>query len=414
MWRRIKIYLAVMGPGLLAAAAGNDAAGVATYSSVGAAFGYRMLWLLLFSTALFVIAQEMNGRLAMATHSGLSDLIRENFGVKWTALVILVLLVANSAYTFSDFAGVAAAFEVFGVPRSVAVPLIAVLVWFLVVFSNYQKIQRVLLLVLSLYLAYPLAAYIVKPDWQEIVRFTFVPSAHWLSFDSHFLTTALALVGTTVAPWMLFFTQASVVEKGVRPKDFRLLQADLITGPIIQFFISASILVLTAHVLYFGQGPQFLADAADAAQALQPVAGEWALILFAVGLLAASLFGCVALPVATAYAVSEALGWERGLDHRLHEAKTFYITFTLVMALGALLAVFPGLTLFRAIVVSQTLNGILLPIILIFTALLLANGRLMGRFQPGRLHRFVFWFMTAAIILLSILLLFATLWPTAN
>ncbi len=271
-----------------------------------------------------------------------------------------------------------------------------------------DRIQRALFVVLLFYLAYPLAAYIIKPEWSEIWQLTLIPSRQWLSFDSHFLTTALALVGTTVAPWMLFFTQATLVDRGIRRQDYRLVQADLISGPIVQMFISAAILIVTAQVLFYGQGPQVLHDTSQAAAALRPLAGDLATALFAFGLLAASLFGCVALPVATAYAVSEALGWERGLNHHFKEAPAFYTTFTVMLILGALPALLPNLTLFRAIVFSQTLNGILLPVILIFIARLLANRRLMGQWQPSGAHRLIFWLMTSGIILLSLFLFFAS------
>src|SRR5215210_1495894 len=350
-------YLAILGPGMIAANAGNDAGGIATYATVGADHGYSLLWVLVPITISLGIVQEMCARMGAVTGKGLADLVRERFGVRWTALVMLALLIANGGVTVSEFVGIAAATELFGVPRYVSVPLAAMSVWWLVVKGSYKRVERVFLVMSLVFLGYIVSAFLARPAWGEIARAIARPS--W-SFAPAYLFTFVAVVGTTISPYMQVFVQSSVVEKGVTVEDYALTRADVWTGTVFAISIVFFIIISTAATLHV-HGIE-IESAADAARALEPLAGPYAGMLFAVGLFGASMLAAGVLPLATAYSISEALGFEKGVSRSFREAPIFLGIFTFLVAVGALVAVLPGLPLIRVLLITQVINGLLLPV----------------------------------------------------
>lgn len=404
-------YLAVLGPGILAASAGNDAGGIVAYASAGSAYGYRLLWLLLFLTFALVVVQEMCARMGAVTGKGLSDLIRENFGVRWTLLAMGVLLIANAFITMSEFAGIASALAVFGIPGVISVPVVALLIWFLIVRGDYGIIEKALLVVAALFLVYPLAAFLLPGiPWPHVMKMMFVPSGKWISADPRFVLTAIAVIGTTVAPWMQFYVQSSVVDKGVRTQDLHLQRADIFAGSISADIVAFFIIVVTATA--FMGSPRELNTAAEAASALQPVIGHAATGLFAIGLLGASILGAVAVPLTTAYTVCEAFGWERGVGNKFRQAPMFFGLYTGLLILGSLVVmVLPERVYFSAIVRAQQVNGIITPIILIFILLLVNNRRLMGEHTNSRAYNIIAWGTVGMVILFVIAWLVTELLP---
>ncbi|MHB9110813.1 MAG: NRAMP family divalent metal transporter [Armatimonadota bacterium] len=404
-------YLAVLGPGLLTASAGNDAGGIATYSQMGAAYQYRLLWLLFIITFALIVVQEMNARMGAVTGKGLSDLIRENFGVRWAVLAMLALVMANTLVVISNVAGIAASLDLFHLTellhfpsRFVTVPLFVGALTFLLIRGNYFIIERGLLVLAALFLAYPIAAFTVHPPWGEIVHSMLVPSPEWLGgLNQHYMSVAIAIIGTTIAPWMTFFLQASIVDKGVRKQDLPLRRFDVIVGSITAPLIAFFIVVTTAVTLHVSFGAPQFNDAGDAAAALQHLVGGLAPYLFGAGLFGASVLGASAVPLTTAYAVTEAFGWERGLDHRLHQAPMFFglLIGTLVTASLVVLAT-PREALFRLIIVTQVINGMLLPIILVFMLLLSNNRRLMGDYVNSKVFNVIAWGTVALVIGLTV------------
>ena len=403
---RVIAYLAVLGPGMIAANAGNDAGGIATYATVGAAHGYTLLWVLIPITISLGIVQEMCARMGAVTGKGLADLIRERFGVRWTALVMLALLIANGGVTVSEFVGIAAATEIFGVPRYVSVPLAAASVWWLVVKGSYKRVERVFLLMSLVFLGYIVSAFLARPEWGVIAHQLVRPS---FSFDLAYLFTFVAVVGTTISPYMQVYVQSSVVEKGVTAEDYALTRADVWTGTVFALSIVFFIIVSTAATLH-RHGIQ-IETAADAARALEPLAGHYAGLLFATGLFGASMLAAGVLPLATAYSISEALGFEKGVSRSFREAPIFIGIFTFLVAVGALVAVIPGLPLFRVLLVTQVINGLLLPVILIAILRLVNDREVMGTYTNGPLYNVAAWLTAAIVSALSLLLIAATLFP---
>ncbi|HSG39136.1 MAG TPA: Nramp family divalent metal transporter, partial [Thermoanaerobaculia bacterium] len=330
MRRRIWPYLTALGPGLLAASAGNDAGGIATYASAGASYGYGLLWAMVLVTIFVGVVQEMSARMGAVTGKGFSDLVRETFTLRQTALILLTLLVANTGIIVSEFIGIAAAAELFGVSRYVAVPIAAVFVWLLVTRGSYGWVERIFLVLTLAFLAYIGAAVLAKPDWGTVLTETVTPRLH---FDRGYFLLLLALIGTTISPYMQLYVQSSVVEKGVTPDDYRYTRFDVIAGTLAAGIVAIFIIIATAATLH-PQGIQ-IETAADAARALEPVAGSYAKILFALGLLGASLLAAGVLPLATTYMLSEALGFERGVSRTWSEAPIFMGTFTGLILLGA-------------------------------------------------------------------------------
>ncbi|HOF88969.1 MAG TPA: divalent metal cation transporter [Armatimonadota bacterium] len=403
-------YLAVLGPGILAAVAGNDAGGVYTYASAGAEYAFRMLWLLFVITIALIVVQEMCARMGAVTGKGLSDLIRENFGVRWTLVAMLALLVANSFITMSEFAGIASALSMFGVPGYVSVPLIAAAVWLLVVKGDYGTVEKGLMVIALLFLAYPIAAFLEPVPWGTVLQTMLVPSGQWIEASPHFILLGIGIIGTTVAPWMQFYVQASVVDKGVRAQDLPLQRADIFSGGIVANLVAFFIIVVTATAFLGRHQP--IGSALDAATALRPVAGNFASLLFAAGLLGASVMGALAVPLTTAYAVSEAFGWERGLGQRFRQAPLFYGLYTFIIAISALVVMVISATgkdavLIEAILRAQQISGMITPIILVFILLLINNPRLMGRHTNSRVYNVIAW-GTVALVGVFILAWLAT------
>jgi NRAMP (natural resistance-associated macrophage protein)-like metal ion transporter len=399
-------YLAILGPGMIAANAGNDAGGIATFATVGAHHGYGLLWVLIPITISLGIVQEMCARMGAVTGKGLADLVRERFGVRWTALVMLALLIANGGVTISEFVGIAAATELFGVPRYVSVPLAAVSVWWLVVKGSYRRVERVFLVMSLVFLGYIISAFLSRPAWGEIARAMVRPT--W-SFAPAYLFTFVAIVGTTISPYMQVYVQSSVVEKGVTPEDYALTRADVWTGTIFAISIVFFIIISTAATLHV-HGIE-IESAADAARALEPLAGPYAGLLFAVGLFGASMLAAGVLPLATAYSISEALGFEKGVSRSFREAPIFLGIFTFLVATGALVAILPGLPLIRVLLVTQVLNGLLLPVLL-FAILRLVNDRdLMGTHTNGTVYNIAAWLTAIIVSALSLLLILTTIFP---
>jgi len=404
--KRLLAYLAILGPGMITANAGNDAGGIATFASVGAEFGYTLLWILIPITICLGIVQEMCARMGAVTGKGLADLIRERFGVRWTAVIMLALLIANAGVTVSEFVGIAAATELFGVYRYVSVPLAAILIWWLVVKGSYQRVERVFLLMTLVFLGYVVSAFLSRPDWSAVAVGLVKPT---FRLEQAFLFTFVAVIGTTISPYMQVFVQSSVVEKGVRPEDYKKTKTDVWIGTVFAILIVFFIVVSTAATLHKVNIHVTTAD--DAARALRPLAGEYAKTLFAMGLFGASMLAAGVLPLATAYSISEALGFEKGVSRSFREAPIFLGTFTFLVAVGAAIAVIPNLPLIRVLLVTQVINGLLLPFVL-FAVLRLVNDReVMGAHVNGPLYNIAAWVTTIVVTALSLAYLLITIFP---
>lgn len=404
--RRALGYLAILGPGMIAASAGNDAGGIATFASVGAEQGYRLLWVLIPITISLGLVQEMCARMGAVTGKGLADLIREQFGVRWTALVMMALLIANGGVTVSEFVGIAAATELFGVPRFVSVPISAIAIWWLVVKGSYQRVERAFLLMSLVFLGYIVSAFLAKPDWTQVASGLVRPT---FTLDYVYLFTLVAVVGTTISPYMQVYVQSSVVEKGVTPENYRRTKLDVWIGTGLAMLVVFFIVVSTAATLHKNgipiEGPE------DAARALRPLAGAYAEKLFAVGLFGASMLAAGVLPLATAYSISEALGFEKGVSRSFREAPIFLGVFTFLVAVGASIAVIPDLPLIRVLLFTQVINGLLLPIILFAILRLVNNRELMGEHANGPIYNVAAWTTAIVVTSLSLLLILSRLFP---
>ena len=400
------MFLAILGPGMITANAGNDAGGIATFASVGAEFGYSLLWILIPITISLGLVQEMCARMGAVTGKGLSDLIRERFGVRWTALIMLALLIANAGVTVSEFVGIAAAAELFGVSRFVAVPLAAILVWWLVAKGSYKKVEKVFLLMSLVFLGYIVSAFLSRPDWTAVGIGLVKPT---LKLEQEFIFTLVAIVGTTISPYMQVYVQSSVVDKGVTADNYSETKTDVWFGNIFSSLIVFFIIVSTAATLY--KAGIHVSTAADAARALRPLAGRYAETLFGLGLFGASMLAAGVVPLATAYSISEALGFEKGVSRTFREAPIFLGTFTFLVAVGAAIAVIPNLPLFRVLLVTQVINGILLPFVL-FAILKLVNNRdLMGTRVNGPIYNLAAWVTAIVVTGLSLLYIAMTIFP---
>ncbi len=386
-----------MGPGLIASIAGDDAGGIATYATVGASFGYRLLWALALMTISLAVVQEMSARLGAVTGQGLADLIREQFGLRWTALSLLALAVANGATTVSEFAGVAAAMELVGVSKYISVPVAATAIWLMVVWGSYHRVERIFLAMSLALLAYPAAVFLIRPDWEAIGRQLVSPS---LFLAPDHLYTLAALVGTTITPYMQIYAQSATAEKGTDLEHYGWKKADAFLGALLSNLFAFFIVVSTAATLF----PRGVAveTAADAAQALVPVAGPLAGVIFATGLLGASLLAAGVIPLATAYPITEALGLERGVSRSFRQAPVFMGVFTGLILLGALVTLIPGLPLIPLLILAQVVNGVLLPIILFSIVRLAGSRELLGRHASGGLYGIVGWVTVAAVSALSV------------
>ncbi len=404
-WRLIAI-LAILGPGMITANAGNDAGGIATFAFVGAELGYRLLWILIPITISLGLVQEMCARMGAVTGKGLADLIREQFGVRWSAVVMLALLIANGGVTVSEFVGIAAATELLGVPAFISVPLAAIGIWWLVVKGSYQRVERVFLLMSLVFLGYIVSAFLAKPDWGAIAVGLVKPT---FSFDQVYLFTLIAVVGTTVSPYMQVYVQSSVVEKGVTVENYSRTRIDVWLGTVFAILIAFFIMISTAATLH-KHGIQ-IETAQDAARALRPLAGNYAEALFAIGLFGASMLAAGVLPLATAYSITEALGYEKGVSRSFREAPIFLGIFTFLVAVGAAIAVVPNLPLVRVLLITQVINGLLLPVILFAVLRLVNNREIMGVHVNGPLYNLGAWLTTIIVTLLSLLYIIGTLFP---
>ena len=397
-------FLAALGPGLITTNAGNDAGGVATYSIAGATYGFELLWLLPVITISLIVVQEACARMGIVTGKGLAELIRERFGVRWVVLAILTFLVSAIGITASEFAGLAAAGEIFGVSRLVTVPAAFAFVFMLVLRGTYRLVEKVFIAMTVVFFGYVVTAFLTTPDWGPILRATVTPT---IRLETGYLFMAITLIGTTVTSYMQFFLQAAVVERGVAERDLTLERWEVVISCLFADLIAFFIVVTTAQTLH-AAGVQ-IDSAAQAAKALEPLAGPYAEALFAVGLVGASLFGATVLPLSAAYVASEAFGWERGIARSFREAPAFVATYSTVLALGAAIALIPSMPLVKLMVVSQFIDGLLLPIILTFIVLLVGNRALMRRHPSGRALRAIQWTTAIVISAMSLTLLVRSL-----
>ena len=393
-------WLLILGPGLITASAGNDAGGVATYSSAGARFGYDLIWVMLVITVSLAVVQEMCARLGAATGRGLLDLIRERFGISWALLAMTTLFVANGGVIITEFMGIGAAAELFGLPKLLVVPLAAAGLWYLVIFGSYAWVEKIFLTMSLVFFAYPVAAILARPDWGAVARGAFIPS---IQTDQAYLFLLVGLLGTTISPFMLFFQQSSTVERGVARRHYGPERLDAHTGAIFSNLIAITMIIATAATLHQA-GQTNIETAADAAEALRPIAGPAAAALFGVGLLGASLLAGAVLPLTTAYAVSEVFGMPKGVNLDFRRAPLFFGLFTGMIVLGTAVSLIPELPVIQWLVAVQVLNGILLPILLVFILRLINEERLMGELKNTRLYNILGWatfvLITGAVVIM--------------
>jgi Mn2+/Fe2+ NRAMP family transporter len=412
--RRLTLLLAVVGPGLITSNVDNDAGGISTYTQAGAQYGYALLWSLIPMTIALYVTEEMCARMGVITGKGLSDLIREEFGFRSTFFVMVVGFLVDLANVVAEFAGVAAAMEIFHVSKYIAVPIAAMLVWVLVLRGTYKQVELIFLVACGFYVTYIISAFLAKPDWLQAAEHVVIPNLH---FEAGYLLTLTALVGTTIAPWQFFYLQAGFVEKKVGPRQYPQARADVLVGSISCMVIVFFIIVATAATLYVS-GQRNITDAAEAARALIPLAGKWAGMTFAFGLLNASLFAATILPLSTAHVICEGLGFEAGIDHKFKDAKIFYGLYTVLIAVGAGIILIPHVPLWKILIFSQVGNGIWLPVVVIFILLLVNRRDLMGDYVNTLGFNIVAWVTALAMIILTLVLVYTSLFqsgaPTAG
>lgn len=401
---RLLFLLSILGPGFITANVDNDAGGIYTYASAGSQYGYRLLWTMIPVAILLTFAQEISARMGVVTGKGLSELIREEYGLRITTFLMVGLVACNLGDVVSEFAGVASSTQLFGVSKYISVPIAAVLVWSLVVFGDYKKLEKIFVFLSFLYIAYIITAVLARPEWSVAAKETLRPPGFGELKDPNFLYLSVGIIGATIAPWQQFYLQASVVDKGTKRSHLKYSQADAIVGSVFSVIVAGFIVIACAATLY-ASGHHQIHDAADAAQSLRPLGGQYAFILFSVGLLNASLFAASILPLSTAYTVCEALGFESGLNKKFNEAPIFYWLYTGLIAAGALIILIPEFPLVKVAVLSQVLNGILLPAVLIFMLLLVNKSDLMGRFKNPKLYNAIAWVLTLIVIVLTIAML---------
>jgi len=398
---RLLMFLAVIGPGFITANVDNDAGGIYTYSAAGAQFGYLLLWVMIPMTIALIVVQEMSARMGAVTGKGLSDLIREEYGLRITFFMMVGLVITNFGNVVAEFAGIASSLELFHISRYISVPVAALLVWFMVVKGSYKSVEKVFLAASCFYFAYIIAGILAGPDWTQAFIATFKPPGRAAFHHSAYLYMVIAVVGTTIAPWMQFYLQSSIVEKGITAREYRASRWDVIVGCLFTDIVAWFIVVACAATLYT-HGIHQIRDAADAAQSLRPLASEYAYILFAAGLLNASLFAASILPISTAYTVCEGLGFESGVGKKFGEAKVFYWLYTLLLITGGAIILIPNIPLVKISILSQVVNGIVLPFVLIFMLLLINKSELMGRHVNGTWFNVIAWATTILMIGLTI------------
>jgi len=404
-WRtRIMLFLAVLGPGIITANVDNDAGGILTYSQAGAQFGYHLLWTMLPITLALIVVQEMSARMAVVTGKGLSDLIREEFGLRMTFVTMFLLVIVNYGNVVTEFSGIAGSMQLFHLTKYISVPICAVIVWLLVVKGDYKVVEKVFLAASVFYLAYIATGIVSHPDWSEAIRATLMPPHRQVWRDHDYVYMIVGIIGTTIAPWMQFYLQSSIVEKGISVRQYKASRLDVVVGCFFTDLVAWFIIVSCAATLYV-HGMRNIQVPADAAGAMKPLAGDFAFILFAAGLFNASLFAASILPLSTAYTVCEGMGFESGVDKSFKEAPFFYWLYTGLIALGAGLVLIPNFPLVKFVLLSQVLNGILLPVIMIFMLRLINKKELMGTHTNSRWFNAVAWVTAAIVIVLSIMLM---------
>jgi Mn2+/Fe2+ NRAMP family transporter len=408
--RRLTLLLAVVGPGLITSNVDNDAGGISVYTQAGAQYGYALLWSLIPMTIALYVTEEMCARMGVVTGKGLSDLIREEFGFRPTFFVMVTGFFVDLANVVAEFAGVAAAMQIFHVSKYISVPIAAVLVWVLVLRGTYRQVEVIFLAACVLYLSYVISAIIAKPDWLEAARHTAIPTMH---FNAGYLVMLTGLVGTTIAPWQFFYLQAGFVEKKVSARQYPQARADVLIGSVSCMVIVFFIIVCTAATLYVS-GQRNITDAAEAAKALIPLAGKWAGTLFAIGLLNASLFAASILPLSTAHVICEGLGFEAGIDHKFREAPLFNWLYTILIAAGAGIVLLPNAPLWKILIFSQVGNGVWLPVVVIFILLLVNRRDLMGEYVNSLAFNIAAWVTAIAMIVLTLVLSYTAIFPAGS
>ncbi len=405
-WQSLLLFFAIMGPGIITGSVDNDAGGITTYSVAGALYGYKLLWVLIPSFIILAVVQEMNARMGVVTGMGLADLIRENFGVRITFFIFLGLVIADIGNTATEFAGVAGSMMIFGVSKYISVPISALAVWILVVKGNYKIAERIFLLFSFCLLSYIISALLAKPDWHQVVSGFMIPK---VNFDANCLGLILGIVGTTVAPWMQFYMQSSVIEKGIKIKDYKLLVLDVLAGCTATIVVAFFIMVACAATL--NKNHIIIQEAKDAAMSLKPFAGAFAAQLFAFGLFVASIFSAAILPLATAFYVCEAFGFEAGINKNLREAPQFYSLFTAIIAVALIIILFPNAPLIGITIWTQVINAMLLPVVLLSMILMINNKSIMGKYTNNKFQNIVGW---ATIIILAVLTVMLLAAPIAS
>ena len=407
--RRLTLLLAVVGPGLITSNVDNDAGGISTYTQAGAQYGYALLWSLIPMTIALYVTEEMCARMGVITGKGLSDLIREEFGFRSTFFVMFTGFFVDLANVVAEFAGVAAAMQIFGVSKYIAVPIAAILVWSLVMRGTYRQVEIIFLVACGFYLTYVISAIMAKPDWIMAAKGVVIPNLH---FESGYLLTLTALVGTTIAPWQFFYLQAGFVEKKVGPRQYGQARADVLVGSVSCMIIVFFIIVCTAATLH-ASGQLNISDASEAAKALIPLAGKWAGLCFAFGLLNASMFAATILPLSTAHVICEGLGFEAGIDHKFSEARIFYSLYTVLIGVGAGIILIPNVPLWKILIFSQVGNGIWLPVVVIFILLLVNRRDLMGEHVNTLAFNIVAWATAIAMIVLTLVLVYTSIFVSS-
>ena len=395
-WRNILLYLSVIGPGIITASIDNDASGITTYSVAGARYGYVLLWTLIPTTVALIVVQEMVARMGIVTGKGLSDLIRENYGVKITFFMMIVLLAANFGTTVANFSGWAASMEIFGLSKYIMVPLGAFAIWLLVTKGSYRVVEGALLVACLIYFGYVISAFMSAPKWGEVVRSTFIPV---VKPDREFVMLTIAIIGTTITPWMQFYLQSSIAEKGIKKENYRISKLDVFVGGLITNIIAFFIMVTCATTL-FPHGIR-IQEAQEAALALKPFAGQYASLLFGVSLANAAILGAIVVPLATAYYICEAMGWEAGVNKSFQEAPQFMWIYTAIIVASALLVLIPEVPLIFLMILASLLNGMLLPFVLIFALYLANNKRIMGDYTNSKGYNFITWGTVVVLIALT-------------
>ncbi|MCH4153111.1 MAG: Nramp family divalent metal transporter [Saccharofermentans sp.] len=392
--------ISIVGPGIITVNAGNDAGGIATYASVGASYGYSMLWSLVIITLSLAVIQEMNARMAVVTGKGLSDLIRESFGVKWTFFAMVILLIANFGVVLGDFAGIAASMELFGVSKYVSVPVCAIIIWLLVTKGSYKRVEKIFLMFTFAFFGYIISAFLARPDWSKVGSSLISPS---MSLDKGYILSLIGLIGTTITPYMQFYLQSSIVDKRLSVEDYKYEKLDVYLGAFWGDAVSLFIIVCTAATLY--KAGISVDSAQQAAMALEPLAGRYAFILFGAGLFGASVLAASVIPLSTSYAVCEAFGWQSGVDCTMQEAPIFFGIYTFMVAFASALILIPGISLMKLILITQRLAGVLSPVILIFMIILVNRKDIMGKHVNNKLQNIISITTVAFISCLTLILI---------